>query len=279
MLFLLLLFILFFVLFFMAFIKIPGTDIEVTPNMALLFAPLVILLAITSIGAGYLRFYKGGMAIYGWILAIVLSLIVAIITSNRVLLTYRHPQYLMAPLSLSIAIGMVMIYNAFDYKKKLIKGLATALIIVLLILTSISAYPSPEIMGGFQEGTSQEDMNGVYWARESLSKPATVATDHRMSSMLFGFASVNATWDEARKTLHAPTYTECQEEIASLDTPSGKKSIDYILLDEDIKKGAALLQWESAEPMSKEAQEKFEIWPFIKLYEANGVEIYGLVVE
>jgi hypothetical protein len=29
--------------------------------------------------------------------------------------------------------------------------------------------------------------------------------------------------------------------------------------------------------MSQEAQDKFEKYPFIKLYEANGVEVYGMV--
>ncbi len=100
-----------------------------------------------------------------------------------------------------------------------------------------------------------------------------------MSSMLFGFGGLNATWDEAYKTLHAPSYEECEDEIKSISTPSGKKSINYILLDDEIKEGVALLQWENAKPMSKAAQEKFEKYPFIKLYEANGVEIYGLVAE
>jgi hypothetical protein len=94
--------------------------------------------------------------------------------------------------------------------------------------------------------------------------------------MLFGFAGLNATWDSARKTLHSDTYKDCRDEIENMDTPSGDKPIDYVLLDEDIKEGAALLQWENAEPMSLEAQKKFEKGPFIKLYEANGVEVYGL---
>ena len=97
--------------------------------------------------------------------------------------------------------------------------------------------------------------------------------------MVFGFAGLNATWDGARKTLHASSYAECQDEIAGLNTPSGEKPIDYVLLDEDIKEGAALQQWENARPMSQEAQEKFGMWPFIKLYEAGGVEVYGLVAE
>jgi 4-amino-4-deoxy-L-arabinose transferase-like glycosyltransferase len=277
MLYLLLLFILIFVLFFMALIKIPGTDIQLSLGVALLFSPLVVFLAFTSVGAGYLRFFRGGIAVYGWIVALVLSLLMAIVTSNRVLLTYRHPQYLMPPLALVIGLGMVMMFNAFNNKKSYKKLLLVGLIGILLGLTSLSAYPSKEVMGGFQEGTSQEDMQAVFWARESLNKGATVATDHRMSSMLFGFADLNATWDEADKTLHASSYEECRGEIESISIPSGEKPIDYVMLDDDIKSGVALLQWENAEPMSLEAKKKFETWPFVKLYEANGVEVYGMV--
>jgi 4-amino-4-deoxy-L-arabinose transferase-like glycosyltransferase len=276
-LFIILLIILLSVLFFMAFVKVPGTDLELTPAVALLFTPLVVLLAFTSVGAGYLKFIRGGMMIYGWILALVLSLVMAMVTSNRVLLTYRHPQYLIAPLALAIGVGMVMLFNAFGRDKKgFRKGLILGLVVVLFGLTSISAYPSKELMGGFQEGTSQEDMQSVFWARESLNKGATVATDHRMSSMVFGFAGLNATWDEAYNTLHASSYEECRDEIENIEIPSGEKSIDYFLLDDDIKDGVALRQWVNAEPMSFEAQKKFEEQPFVKLYEANGVEVYGM---
>lgn len=277
-LFLILLIILLSVLFFMAFVKVPGTDLELTPAVALLFTPLVVLLAFTSVGAGYLKFIRGGMTIYGWIIALVLSLVMAMVTSNRVLLTYRHPQYLMAPLALAIGVGMVMLFNAFGHGKRgFRKGLILGLVVVLIGLTSLSAYPSKEIMGGFQEGTSQEDMQSVFWARESLNKGATVATDHRMSSMVFGFAGLNGTWDEAYNTLHASSYEECRDEIENIEIPSGEKSIDYVLLDDDIKDGVALRQWMNAEPMSFEAQQKFKLWPFVKIYEADGAEVYGLV--
>ena len=75
-----------------------------------------------------------------------------------------------------------------------------------------------------------------------------------MSSMLFGFAQLNATWDEAYNTLHASSYEEYEDELESVKTPSGKKRIDYVLLDDDIKKGLALRQWENAQPMSQKAQ-------------------------
>jgi hypothetical protein len=271
------LFLLFFTLLLISFVSIPGTNMKIDPIVVLMFGPLLVLLAFVSFGTGYLRLYKSGMMIYGWIIALLLSLLISVVTSNHVLLSYRHPQYLMMPLALAIGLGLAMIYALI--LKDSSRGRRTAFIGVavgLLLLTSLSAYPPKDVMGGFQEGTSAEDMQAVHWAKESLPSDSTVASDHRMSSMLFGFAGLNATWDSARKTLHSDTYKDCRDEIENMDTPSGDKPIDYVLLDEDIKEGAALLQWENAEPMSLEAQKKFEKGPFIKLYEANGVEVYGL---
>ena len=271
-------FVLFLVLIIGTVASILGTDIRLNPETLLLFSPFIILASLGSIGPGYSRFFENGMIIYGWILAIFLSIFIGIATSNHVLLPYRHPQYMMAPLALLMAIGVVKVFKAMCDEKGLKKRLVVGLIIVLLGLSALSSYPPKEMMGGFQEGTSEADMQAVLWARENLTKGATVASDHRMSSMLFGFAGLNATWDEADKTLHASSYNESKDEIDNINIPSGEKSIDYILLDDDIKEGAALLQWENAKPMSRKAQEKFEKWPFIKLYEANGVEIYGLVM-
>ncbi|UCG69094.1 MAG: hypothetical protein JSV09_15130 [Thermoplasmata archaeon] len=272
-------FVLFLVLVIVTVASIPGTDIRLDPVILLLFSPFIILASLGSVGPGYSRFYENGMTIYGWILAIFLSIFLAIATANHVLLPYRHPQYMMAPLALLMAIGVVKIFKAMSDDKGLKKRLVVGLLIVLLGLTALSSYPPKEVMGGFQEGTGKADMQAVFWAREYLTKGATVATDHRMSSMLFGFANLNSTWDEADKTLHASSYNESKDEIHNIKIPSGEKSIDYVLLDDDIKEGAALLQWENAEPMSTEAQEKFDKWPFVKLYEANDVEIYGLVGE
>ncbi len=273
-----LLIVFFCVLVFLALFEMPGTNIKLSANTVFLFAPLVILLALTSVGSGYLRFFRHGMMVYGWIVALLLSTLVAFVTSNRVLLSYRHPQYFMPILALVMGLGLVMMYGVFCHDTKgFRKRLAVALVIVLLGLTALSAYPPKDIMGGFSEGTSEADMQAVYWAKHSLEEKATIASDHRMSSILFGFAHLNATWDKAYKTLHAPSYEDCRDEIENISTPSGKKPINYVLLDDDIKEGAALLQWENAEPMSLEAQQKFNKAPFVKLYEASGVEVYGIV--
>lgn len=272
-----LLIVLFLILALVTLNAVLGTDIDLKPQTVLLFAPFLALVAFGSVGPGYLRFYKNGVMVYGWILALFLSLLIGVVTSNRVLLPYRHPEYLMIPLVLFFGIGIVMVLGIYGQRKIGVRALLISAIITLLLLSTFSAYPGKEIMGGFQEGTSIADMQGVIWAGESLEADSTVASDHRMSSMLFGFAGLNATWDSAEQTLHGETYSDFRDELEGIDIPSGKKPINYVLLDDDIKEGVALLQWENAQPLSQGAQDKFQRWPFVKLYEANGVKIYGIV--
>jgi hypothetical protein len=260
-----------------AITSIPGTAIDLEPGILLIFLPFLALVAFGSVGPAYIRFHKNGMMLYGWMIALFLSILVGVLSSNRVLLPYRHPQYLVVPLGLLMGMGIVMLFKDTKNRTSRLRTLALGIIVILLVLTAFSAYPPSEIMGGFQEGTSEADMQGVLWAGENLPSDSTVASDHRMSSMIFGFGGLNASWDAAQDTLHGETYEDFRDEIAGLRVPSGTKPIDYVLLDDDIKEGAALLQWENAEPMSQEARDKFQKWPFVKLYEADGVEIYGIV--
>jgi hypothetical protein len=129
------------------------------------------------------------------------------------------------------------------------------------------------VLGGFEEGTTAGEMDSVLWLGETAGRTELVATDHRMSSMAFGFAHVNATWDEAYFTLHG-NLSEAVAEMAGLDTPSGHHAVTMVLLDPAIESGVALKQWETARPMSAAARAKFSSPVFIKLYEADGVKEY-----
>jgi hypothetical protein len=99
-----------------------------------------------------------------------------------------------------------------------------------------------------------------------------------MSSMLFGFGGLNATWDSAYHTLH-DDLNGSKDELRSVKAPSGDGRINYVLIDDVIEGGVALKQWQNAEPMSKEAKAKFNEPPFQKVYEGRGVDIYfvGLI--
>lgn len=281
-------------LFFLAFTNIPGTNIRLESYEILMFSPFLVICAFCAVGPGYLKFYENGLAVYGWIFAGLLSAFVGIVTESHELLPYRHTQYLIVPLVVLVGVGAgILIFmlvgdggkvntefhsdenSTRDKSRKNWKKTVSWLIIALLICPiAFTAYPSKDTMGGFQEGTTEEDIRSTFWLKNSVGGDTTIASDHRMSSMIYGFANLNASWDSAHDTLHSSTFEGCRDELEGLSTPSGEKEIDYVLLTDDIKSGAALLQWENAEPMSSNAQKKFESSPFIKVYESEKAEVY-----
>jgi hypothetical protein len=154
------------------------------------------------------------------------------------------------------------------------KMAASSFIFIIIVLCGIFAYPPLEVVSGFEEGTTHEELDSCIWIRENLPTSSTVASDHRMSSMVFGIGMRNATWEYAPKTFHEDSMEEIIHELEGTNIPAGKKRIDFILLSKAIEKGVALKQWETAQPMSKEAIKKFGSEPFLKIFDNGDVRIY-----
>jgi len=266
-----------------AFIAVPGTNIHVELVDVLPLFPVSIIFALGITGVGPAEFSRKGFFVLAWSTAAIAILALGIITKNTVLVPYRLLQYITFPLALMAGWGFVfLVDNRFEPYLPTLKRTKLgvgAILATLVILAGATAYPSPDVLGGFEEGTLDEEMDAVVWCDNEIPERGTMmATDHRMSSMLFGFAGLNSTWDSAYDTMHED-LNGSRDELRSVNAPVGWRRIDYVLLDEPIKEGVALVQWENAEPMSQEALDKFSEPPFQKIYEAHGVEIYfvGLV--
>lgn len=263
--------------FALTFTKVPSTDIAIDKSVLVLLSPIFFVMAFTIVGTKFSRFYKNGIYIYAWLGAIALSFIFMSVINNRVIMPYRHFQYMFEPMAILIGLGIVKFYEYWSRDcSSLKKAAAIAGMVLLITVSTFSAYPARGVMGGFEEGTTETELYSVYWAKINIEKPATVATDHRMSSMIFGFADINASWDYADRVLHGKNFTEAEWQINSCKAPSGVKSIDYVLLSNAIKEGVALLQWEPAEQLSSDAVEKFNNEPFIKIYDSGEVQVYRI---
>ncbi len=261
------------ILFYIGFYTTPGTNIKVNAAVIPLFAPLIILISFSTCGSSFTQFYKNGVSINAWLWAIIISLFAGIAMNSHTLIPYRHMEYLMIPLAVLVGLGIVLLLNIWLSSKK--KAVSMAIILILFSLSTFSAYPEKNIMGGFQEGTIDEEMSTISWVKYSVKTAKnTISTDHRMSSLLFGFTGINATWDASPNTLYGETFAEAEEEMRTCYTPSGIKQIDYVLINEDIKQGAMLLVWENAEPLSDKAIKKFDDMPFIKTFDNGDGQIY-----
>ncbi len=271
-----------------------GTNLEIEAMALFVVAPLLLFSAFSTIGHTFIRINKDGMFVAGWVFAGALLICYAVIAESQEILIYRVFQYIFTPLAILVGTGFVFFFKCVDRNQGTdvlepqdrrgkasprstitSTNAAAVFILIIFILTgAIFSYPPKALLSGFQEGTNEYELDSCFWARESLENDAVVATDHRLSSMMFGFGGVNATWERAPKTLHSKSLDEISDELNSTNTPSGNKAINYVMLSEELKDGVTLAQWESAEPMSKEAYDKFQTYPFYKVFDNGDVEIY-----
>ena len=118
------------------------------------------------------------------------------------------------------------------------------------------AYPPPEVMGGFQEGTNDKELNAILWMKFS-EEDTLVVSDHRLSSLVFGFTKTNASWENGAEVITGDTE-EAIKAGKRLSTPqAGVKQVSYIIISKEMQKGVALLQWDHAEELTGEAKTKF----------------------
>ena len=231
---------------------VPGTDIpvdlEATPY-------LVVNLAIMSLACvpSFVISKKNGWVLWGWLLPVLGLATIGAITGSHLLIAYRHAPYLLAPIALMIGISFQYFIIGFETEKR--KYVATTFTI-LLLGCAWGAYPPPSVMGGFQEGTSQEEIDAVLWFNFA-EEDSLVASDHRLSSLTFGLTETNATWENGATIIKGNTEESIQ---AGKDLPTpqaGRKDVTYVLLSEEMQKGVALLQWDPAEELTGEAKTKF----------------------
>ena len=111
-------------------------------------------------------------------------------------------------------------------------------------------------MGGFQEGTSQEEFDAILWIN-FVEDDSLVVSDHRLSSLTFGLTKTNASWENGAEVITGDSK-QAIEAGKNLSTPqAGIKQVTYIVLSKEMEKGVALLQWDPAEELTGEAKTKF----------------------
>jgi hypothetical protein len=268
---------------------IPGTTMTVHPYSLVIFLPLFVFMAFAGFGRDYWQFYRGGTSLVGWLLAIAASLIFGAIFAPEFLIPYRHVEYISIPVGLLAGLGLVFFADFWTAgnsgidrdkargRRKKWSGRTAAVLtlaVFLLLANSFTAYPSRDLMLGYQEGTGVKSMEAVMWTGERTSRDAVVASDHRLSSIAFGFSGRNSTWDRAPLTLKADSFEEARAEMLQVELPSGSKRIDYVLLDDDVESGAILLVWDVAEPLSQQAIEKFEGSNYTKVFDNGFSQLY-----
>lgn len=258
-------------------VPLPPGNQHVTPTELLYYAPYYLPLALAAGTRRLLSLSRLGSFAVAWLLVLGLSVLVALATPTTigaVLIPSRHVEFLAIPLGLLLALGLGFWVGRaelrFGRRALVAGGLAAAL---LIAGNAAIAYPPPQDLGGFQEGLTYADQALWLWAGTALAPHTTVASDHRLSSMLFGFDGLAATWDSTPALFTGSNRTAAFAELNASNAPlPPARPIDAVAVDATMYSGVALNPADLARPLSAAARGWLGALPFVPLYE-NGRQV------
>ena len=234
---------------------VPGTiaPLQAGEYQALPYLIVNILWISLAVNISLVTAQKNGWIIWGWIIPILSLATVGAISGSHLLIAYRHAPYLLAPLALMSGIGFHYLINGFEANQR---PVIASFFILLFFGCAIGSYPPPSVMGGFQEGTNDKELDAILWT-QFTEDDSLIVSDHRLSSLTFGLTETNASWENGDIVITGDTE-EAIEAGKALSTPqAGVKQVSYIIISEEMQKGVALLQWDPAKELTGKAKTKF----------------------
>ncbi len=191
----------------------------------------------------------------------------------------RHVEYLFLPLALLFAISIGrLVARAGDRGGRRAFYAACLGVVVLLAVNAAIVYPPQADLGGFEEGLTRGDAALWMWVGIAAPTSWVVASDHRLSSMIFGFDGNPATWVTTPALFTGTNASAAFSELRSVGAPNpaDPHPVDLVAVDSVMYTGVALDPAGSAPPLSSQAIAWFGELPFVPVYE-NGQDVVYLV--
>jgi hypothetical protein len=275
------------------FVPIPGTG-QTTSSMAILwFAPILGLGLLCAGSRRALTPARLGPFALTWLGALGLSagtmLALAAVggaydqptlkSLAATISAYRHVEYLLIPVGLLVAVCTArLVTRAADRGGRRALFAASVGVVVLVAANAAIVYPPQSDFGGFEEGLTRGDAALWMWVGIAAPPNWVVASDHRLSSMIFGFDGNPASWVGGLGLFTGTNWSTAASELRSIGTPdpAHSKPVDLVAVDSVMYGGVALDPASLARPLSSAAIGWFETAPFVPLYE-NGPEVVYLV--
>lgn len=251
---------------------VPGTAIRLTPFHLIVFVPTFALLALSAAGRRVMDLSREGVDATAWFVVLVLSAAIGAAVAPTVLIPYRHVEYLAIPTAIMAGAGARWLSLG---KESSVALVATVGVVGILVASSaVVSVPPPSVMAGFDESTSTNSAVAVLWAREHAR--GLVAGDHRLSSILFGFAGVDATWDRENRFWHEENVTKALDWMRAVRVRDQILRVDWVVVDDNLRAGVQTSPFDSALPLPPGEEEKFMRPPFHKVFDSGSVQVYFL---
>ncbi len=252
---------------------IPGTDITLPASTVAYFTPFLVLVAFSAAGRKFFDFLRGGIGPSAWFLSLSASALLGTVVATRVLIPYRHVEYLVVPVALLAGMGFARLLDLSGLASAR-RGAVVALCGALLIGNFAMAIPPPNFVANWNEATMPRSLDGAYWARVHVD--GLTLADHHVSTTIFGFAGVNATWDTTTTPFFAPEFAQARAGLVNVAAPSGRGNVSYVWVDADEIAGLQLRPWDPAVPMPTATVATFSASPFIKVFDTGYSQVYWI---
>ena len=254
-------------------VPLPGTT-QTTVGVAIaFFAPLLATVVLATGSRRLLTSSRLGPFALTWLAALGLSAVVAIASGLGEFSPARHAEYLLLPTGLLVAVGFGHLAGrwAVPRGRRAVVAAGVAAV-VLLGANAAIAYPPPTVFGGFEEGLTAGDATLWLWVGLGVPGWATIASDHRLSSMVFGFDGNPATWDSTGPLFTGTDRSAALAQLSGALAPHVERPINAVAIDGTMRTGVALDPSELAQPMSEAALGWLSAPPFVPVYE-NGPQV------
>ncbi len=258
-------------------LPLPPGHQHITAGELLYFAPYYVPLALTAGTRRLLSLSRIGSFAIAWLGMLALSVLVALAVPEigTVLIPGRQVEFIVIPLGLLLAIGLGRWIARAQDRVSRPAVLAGACVAVLLLAANAAIiYPPPSDFGGFQEGLTFPDQALWLWGGIGLPPHTAVASDHRLSSMLFGFDGLAATWSSTPGLFNGNSWAAAAAELHASKAPNQVRVIDAVAIDSTMYSGVALNPANLALPLSPQAAAWLGAPPFIPLYESGAQVVY-----
>jgi hypothetical protein len=272
-----------------AVVPVPGTSQSTTPGAILWFSPVLVLGIACAGSRRMLTPARLGPFALTWTGALGFSAAAMILLSllapefpgspaagiSSTLSPYRHVEYLFLPIALLAAVGIARLVTRLEDRGGRRAFVAACVgVVVVLAANAAIVYPPQNDFGGFEEGLTHGDAALWMWVGVAVPSSWTVASDHRLSSMIFGVDGNPCTWFTTPELFTGTNWSKAASELRSSGTPYTDRPVDLVAVDSVMYGGVALDPSKEAAPLSNDAAGWFAGLPFIVIYESGQNVVY-----
>jgi hypothetical protein len=198
-----------------------------------------------------------------------LIIIVGLITQISYLVPLRVIEYTV--LMLPVFAGFYI--SDKGEKRKIV---AVSLVTLFLLASCISMLTMNQMLMPSKTGASPvQDIDASLWIRYNTQHNSTVASDHPLSSIVFGFGERNATWEKGGYPIfEATSESALLAHLMNASTPAGTRTVDFLLIDSYMYSEGNYYPNQSALPVSPAFSSALDSSYFLLLYSNGFTDVY-----